>query len=275
MAHRYGTGTHALSRRLDGYRQRPGNWRLKALLLALRSDVDQRRLGHAWPGHDGERHAVARQLYDADAVTEGEVIQRDKYIKRALVNETVTELDVLWREEILDSVAAGARSRMIARAATTVTEMDAKKGTVPIPEHLPFAETTAEASSPASGPSPRAIDYTNVDYDCEKHEIAVAVSDELADQAQPDAIEANIRLGGQAVEQAINRQHAEFCIDNAAKDQGSVGNEATVQTVLEAAENVKDNDFDPVDVAVLHRTPGRRRTTAGHAVGRAGIVRTQ
>lgn len=259
--------THALRHRLRAFRRRPGNARLKGLLLALREGTDTRALGHAWPqhGHDGavvnlgtrteestREHNVARQLYGEGAITEGEVVPRDEYIKRALVAEAETELDVLWREEILDSVAAGARSRMIARDATTVTPMDAKKGTVPIPEHLPFADTTAEAASSPTGTEPRSVDYVNVDYDCEKHEIGLGVTDELADQSQPDAIETTIRLAGQAVEQAINRQHVTFCVDNAAQDQTVGANEANVQDVLEAAENVKDNDFDPANVAALH-----------------------
>jgi hypothetical protein len=175
-------------------------------------------------------------------------VPRDQYIKRALINETVSELDVLWREEILDTVEAGATTRRIARDATTVTPMNAKKGTIPIHDQIPFATTGAEGA----GNDGHGVSYTNVDYNTEKHSEEFALTDELIDEASPDALEAAIRFAGESVENAINRQHLTNIIDNANQSVTGVGNEASVQTVLEAMENVSDNDFDPANIAIMH-----------------------
>lgn len=259
------TSTHdGLARRLERYRQSDGNWRLKGLLLALRDDVDTRRLGEAWPRtqpqgprdvvylsrrhEDTQEHNVVRELYSQSDRVDEHTVSRDAYIARALANETHTELDVLWREELTATVAAGAASRKIARDATTVTEVDARRGDIPTKGTQPFASTGAEAANAEFDE----VNWQQTAYDCEKLERAFALTDELVDQANPDVLEETIRDAGAGVENAINRQHLINVVDNANQNQPVGGNEATVQDVLEATENVTDNDFDPVDVLVLH-----------------------
>lgn len=259
------SGTHQLRRRIEGFQRRPGNWRLKGLLLSLRESVDARQLGHAWPQREptyqrdlinlGTRdaetreHELARQQYGREPISAGEVVPTDEYIRRMLINESVSELDVLWRDEILASVEAGAATRRIARAATTVTPMDAKRGTIPVHEQIPFAETNAEAANATANPQ---VNFTPIDYVCEKHTQSFALTDELIDQANPDVLEASIRIAGEAVENAINRQHLVNVIDNAGQDHDVGANEASVQDVLEAMENVTDNDFDPANICIMH-----------------------
>lgn len=258
------TGVHALRRRLTAMQDQPGNWRLKGLFLAMDDSIPTYRLGQAWPrqqptkprsfvhlgarGEDDIEHGHARQLYDLDAIQAGEVVPRDEYISRMLVNDSLTELDVLWREEILASVEAGAATRTIAREASTVTPVDSRKGTVPIHEQLPFAKTGSEAAT-AHAPG---IDYTPVDYETEKHEQPFALSDELIDEATPDVLESAIRFAGVAVENAINRQQLVTLVDDATQDHTTNGNTVTVKDAFEAMENVTDNDFDPADTMIMH-----------------------
>lgn len=251
---------HTLGRRLDAYRRDGGNWRLKGLLLTLADGVSETAVGHAWPQTQpqGPRDYVHLGVRDADtqerALTRSEfdslsgAVPRDEYIQRMLIEETATELDVLWREELLDTVIRGAETRKIARDATTVTEMDAKKGDLPTPGHQQFANTGSEG---ASAPFDEG-DYSPTAYECELHEEAFAITDEQADHAQVDLIAREIERAGAAVENAINRQYLTNIIDNANQDHTVGANEVNVQDTLEAAENVTDNDFDPTDVLVMH-----------------------
>lgn len=254
----------ALHARLESMQRQGGNWRLRGLLLALSEQYRARDLGRAWPrqrprtDHDylhlGARHSdtyehgVARTLYDADAVREGETVPRDEYISRALASESHTELDVLWREELLETVQAGAATRKIARAATTVTEVNARKGDLTIPGQQPFADTSAEDAAGGFDEE----DYSQASYDCEKFTQGFAIEEELIEQAEVAQVERQIEAAGMAIENAINRQHAITVVDNANQDHDVGANEAVVQDVLEAMENVTDNDFDPANVLILH-----------------------
>lgn len=255
----------AVARRLQTWQRGAGNWRLKGLLLALADGgPSPATVAQAWPhsprqsprdyvhlgkrAADTDEGAVARELYDADAVRANEPVPRDEYISRALASDTTAELDVLWREELVATVIAGAATRKIARDATTVTEVGAKKGDFPAHAQQHFAATGAEGAEGRFNEE----DYVQVNYDCEGHESGFAISDELIDQAAVDQIERQIEAAGMAIENAINRQHLINVVDSAGQDHGSVGGDPTVQAVMEAAENVADNDFDPTNTLVMH-----------------------
>lgn len=258
------TGQSSLARKLEATRRQGGNWRLRGLLLALSDQYDAQTIGRAWPRTrpsttrdlvqlhrrhgDTHEHAVARTLYDNDAIRSGETVPRDEYISRALTADSYTELDVLWREELLETVQAGAATRKIARSATTVTEVNARKGDLTVPGQQPFAQPTSGSDSAPFDEE----NYSGVNYDCEKFEQGFAIEEELIDQAEVAQVERQIEAAGMAVENAINRQHLINIVDNANLNQGSVGTEATVQSILEAMENVADNDFDPANILILH-----------------------
>lgn len=250
--------------RLRDWQRSDGNWRLKALLYAVSDHADPQTVGRVWPRtrpqtdrdyvnlglrhDDTHEYNVVRELHDSDAIRHAEVVPRDQYIARALTSDAATELDVLWREEILDTVVAGAQSRQIARDTTNVQTVNAKKGDLAAHGQTKFARTNDEGASAAFDER----DYTAIPYDCEKFEMGFAIQEELIDQAEIDQIESEIAGAGAAVENSINRQYVTNAIDNAGNDHSSVGNEIAVQDILEAAEFPADSDFDPVDVAVIH-----------------------
>lgn len=258
------TQRHAVRSRLQEYRRQPGNWRLKGLLLAHFTDPET--VGEVWPidspeyqplvslasrhGDTAER-ALARSHFGEDAIQANEFIPRDQYYARMLVSGTTEELDVLWREEIVGTVQAGADIRRMARDAATVTPVDARKGTIPIDDQTPFANTGARGA----GAQFDEADYHPADYDCELHEQGFAVTDEQVDQNEVGQIEYEIRRAGEGVENAINRQFINELLDNATNydaDLSGSGNTDARDLVLKASEAAADNDFDPTDTAVIH-----------------------
>lgn len=258
------TTRHTTARKLTDWQRSGGNWRLKALLYAYSDHGDPHTVGRVWPRSrprtsrdyvnlalrhpDTHEHTVARTLHDADAVRHGEVVPRDQYISRALTSDAATELDVLWREELLATIQAGADAHRIARDTTTVTTVGAKKGDLTAHGQTSFAQPSDESASAGFNEE----SYLPIPYDCTKFEQGFAITEELIDQAEVDQIERQIQAAGTAVENAINRHYVTNCIDNAGNDHSSVGNEISVQDILEAAEFPADSDFDPADVAVIH-----------------------
>lgn len=250
-------------RKLHDYRRQPGNWRLRGLLLA--AFTDPATVGQAWPigprneqpmvalasrGADTNERALARSQYGIDAITENEHVPLDVYISRMLTTESATELDVLWRDAIVDSVQRGADIRRNARDAATVTPVEARKGTVPIDDSTPFARTGARSASASFNET----DYQGEDYDCETHDQGFAVTDAQVDQQEVGQIEWEIQRGGEAVENAINRQFINTLLDSGtAYDSDQANNAASIKHLLmKASETAADEDFDPTDTVYMH-----------------------
>lgn len=258
------TSRDAVARRLREYQRQPGNWRLKGLLMALFGD--SKAVGEAWPipsrkeqplvqlGSripDTNERALARSQYGQDAIRANEFVPRDEYVSRLLTAESATELDVLWREEIVETVQAGADIRRMARDASTVTPVEARKGTVPIDDQTPFARTGARSASASYDEA----NYKPQDYDCEEHSQAFGVTDEQVDQQEVGQIEYEIRRAGEAVENAINRQWINELLDNATDydaDLSGSGNTDVRDLLMKASETAADEDFDPTDTLVMH-----------------------
>lgn len=271
----------SIRRQLRSFLREPGNWRFKALLLA--EDTNSRAVGEAWPVNPAERRhlqaaaegptpaleagyslahrpdsrelSAARDVFDKDGAYRdlqyGTGLDRDQYISRMLINESPTELDVLWREELTETVVMGAAPRKVARDAAAVDQVDAKKGDLPTEGTEPYASTGAEGGSAEFD----GVDYHQTAYEAEKHEHAFALSDELIDQSRPDAIEQHIRKAGRAIENAINRQFINELIDNATDYDANLSGSGSTDLrdlLLKASEAAADNDFDPTDTVVGH-----------------------
>lgn len=260
-------------RKLRSYqRQEEGNWRLKGLLLAAFEGSDA--VGEAWPTNDrylseaqkanphtrmegntvvpgrrgGKERALARSEF-SDRELDSEV-HRDKYVKRMLLGESESELDTLWREELLDTVIMGAQPRQIARDAATVINVDSRRGDIPRGSAHVYAGSVAEgAEIPTDEES-----FDTVPYRCDKFGQGFAVTDELVDMAQPDVIERNIRFTGASVENAINREWLTSVVDeanNTADVDVAGGNSLDVGAINGAISEVEARDFT-VDSMVMH-----------------------
>lgn len=261
-------------RQLRRYQQQDrGNWRLKGLLLAAFEDADT--VAEAWPTTDrylseshrnnprramegnyvvpkyrgGKEMSLARSEFSDREMDDK--IQRDKYIKRMLLGESESELDTLWREELMDTVIEGARPRQIARESATVINVDARRGDIPRGQAQTYADSVAEGAEIPTDEE----NFDTVPYNTEKLAQGFGVTDELVDLAQPDVIERNVRFAGAAVENSINRQWLTSLVDDAGNSVDvnyAGGNTLGVDDVNAAATEVELDDFGPVDSLVMH-----------------------
>lgn len=182
---------------------------------------------------------------------QGTGLDRDTYISRMLVDGSVGNLDVTWREELTETIMLGANVQQVARAAATETPVETKTGTVPTQDETPFASKVAEgAEAPADEQ-----DYKATDYTCEKWMQRFEITDELVDSASPALLEEQIARGGRGVENRINREFINTLLDNASDhdaDLSGSGNSDIKNLLLEPSELVADNDFDPTNVLIMH-----------------------
>jgi len=199
------------------------------------------------PGDAKERH-LAESHFDEEELETG--VDKDRYLKRMLLNESVTELDVVFREELLDTVIQGAQPFQIARDAANVTNVNTRLGDIPRGSRQLYAPKVAEGAE-----IPRDEEnFDTVQFECDKHGLGFEVSDTLIDQAIVDLIERQVAFTGAAVENALNRKFLNNLIDNAPTDNrvDTGGSAATVSDVNQAAEQVELDDFGPVDSLVYH-----------------------
>lgn len=250
--------------------QKRGNWRLKGLLLAALDSKDA--VAEAWPTNDrylskghrdnprramedntvvpkhrgGKEQSVARSEF-SERELDGEV-QRDKYIKRMLLTASETELDTLWREELLDTVIEGAAPRQIARESAAVFNVDSRRGDIPRGQSQTYAGAIAEGAEIPTDEE----NFDTVAYDCVKHGQGFGVTDEMIRHAQVDVIERNVRFSGAAVENALNRTWLNELVDNAGQEHDTGGANQDVTMVNQAIEQVELQDFGPVDSLVMH-----------------------
>jgi len=260
-------------RKLKRMMGRDGNWRFKGLMLAAIEGENQ--VGEAWPSAadrkyladkhkdtdrdldalhkppEGtkERHLAESEFGEKELEDGG--VRKDEFIKRALLNESITELDVLFREELLDTVAEGARPFQVAREAAQVIDVDNRKGDIPRAGDQTYAPAVAEG-----GEIPMDEEqFDTVSFDCVKHGQGFQITDELIDQGLVDVIEWNVQRAGRAVENAINREFLVELVDQGDSSSDRVdtgGSAATVSDVNAAAANVELNDFGPANALVHH-----------------------
>lgn len=278
---------HHAKRQLRSYMKKEGNWRFKGLMLAAFEGGES--VGAAWPTDPGtkERHmahgnpelrsdggvtalgagaspqetyspavagetrelSAARSHYDEKELSQG--VDKDKYIKRMLIDESHEALDVLWREELLNTVIAGAEPRQIARDASQTINVNTRKGDIPRGSAQVYADTVAEGAKIPMD----AENFDTVPFDCRKYAHGFGVTDELIDMANPDVIERNVRFTGAAIENAINRLWLTELVDNAAHTQNidhAGGGTTDVSDINAAVGQIENTDFGPADSLVMH-----------------------
>lgn len=262
------------------------NWRLAGLYLAhpdVPSGFTERDVSKAWPVHKSDYRQLGatqrndplgapekqyslseeseeyRRLSDAanqagdwdDGPFGNKIIHSDRAIKRALAFEdSIANLDVLFREELEDTVIQGARKNQIARDAANVMSVDRAKGDhIRAPDDQ-FAPLVAEGSAIPDD----AGEHTTVSWDAVKFGQGAAATDELIQQGQVDVIARNVEWLGRAAENRINRIWLNELVDNAGETvDASTEDNRGVAAINEAIHQVSLNDFE-ANTAAMHPT---------------------
>jgi hypothetical protein len=258
------------------------NWRLPAMMLAhpiVPSGLDEADVGKAWPTHKSdyrmlgidssnevaapdkqysfdEESRAFRQLSDAanqsdfdDGPFGEKIIHSDKAIKRALAFEdSIANLDTLFREEIIETVIEGARKEQIARDAATVINVDRQRGDHPRGPDDEFAPKVSEGAAIED----KAGDHDTVEWNTTKFGRGMAATDELLNQSLVDVIAQNMEHLGRQAENALNRQFITALVEDAnASVDASAENNRGVAAINEGIKEVELNDFMP-DSVVQH-----------------------
>jgi len=259
------------------------NWRLAGLYLAhpeIPSGISERDLAKAWPTHKSDYRMLGadareseitapdkqyvlsedsrtyRQLSDAanqsdfdDGPFGDKIIHSDRAIKRALAFEdSIANLDTLFRKEIRETVIEGARKQQIARDASTVINVDRQRGDHPRGPDDEFAPKVAEGAAITDD----AGEHDTVEWSTDKHGIGMAATEGLLGQSLVDVIAQNIEYLGRQCENAINRGFLNELVDNAgATVDASAEDNRGVAAINAGIAEVELNDFMP-DSVVQH-----------------------
>jgi len=266
-------------RKLHSHGQQ-GNWRFKGMLLAaLDPQVSADDMAKAWPTNSSDyaflseaqkrdrRLAPERKLrLDEDSdeyrqlsqvtkesdfkqLSDGtQGLHLDRGIKRMLFSaDTYTEVDTLWREQLLDTVIMGAEPRKIARDATTVINVETRAGDHPRGSDQIFADEVSEGGQIRDDRE----DYDTVQWNCTKIAQGANVTEEMVDHALVDLIERHVSWLGAAVENTMNRIFLNGLVDNANNDFDTGGSDQGVPSLNGAITQVEVDNFMP-DTAVGH-----------------------
>ena len=237
----------------SAYRFLAANDRYDAETEANRSIVaepgdDQYRLLKDFAGEDGQPKTLGaskpKELEGGKALGSG----TDDYIKRTLFSaSTFEEVDTLFREQLLETVMAGAERRKIARDAANVINATTRRGDVPVAQDEGFARATAEGAEIRDDRE----SYTTVPFDTTKYATGARITDEMVDHAMVDLIERQISFVGAKVENAINREWLTTLVDDAGNNFDTSGSDQGVPAINGAYGEVDDDDFIP-DTFVTH-----------------------
>lgn len=265
---------------LSKFARGDANWRLASLYLAhpeVPSGYSESEVAKAWPTHESdyrmlgvdsrggvsapdkqysvtEESSEFRQLSevtnksDWDSGPFGEkIIHSDRAIKRALAFEdSIANLDVLFRQEIQETVIEGARQSQIARDAASVINVDRSKGDHPRGPDDAFAPSVAEGAAIPDDAGENQV----VSWDTEKHGQGARATEELLNQALVDVIARNIEHLGRACENAINRIWLTELVDNAGETvDTSLEDNRGIAAINEAIHRVELNNYQPDTVA--------------------------
>ena len=172
----------------------------------------------------------------------------DDAIPRMLFSaSTFEEVNTLFREQLLETVMAGAERRKIARDAANVINAETRRGDVPVGEDETFAPPVGEGSEIRDDRE----DYDTIEFNTTKYAQGARITDELVDHAMVDVIERQIEYVGAAVENAINREWLNTLVDNASNNFDTGGSDQGVPAINGAYGEVDDDDFIP-DSFVTH-----------------------
>lgn len=175
-------------------------------------DDDMKRLGA--PGGATPYRQLSKVTKESDwqdGPFNEKAIHADRAISRALAFEdSVANLDVLFRKELFDTVIEGARKAEIARDAVTQFPVDRQKGDHPRGSDTRFAPQVAEGAAIED----RSEDHDTVEWSTDKFGEGAAATDELIEQSQVSVIERNIEFIGHTVEMTNNRLWLNTLLDD-------------------------------------------------------------
>jgi hypothetical protein len=193
--------------------------------------------------------AVEESAFDSEGPFESQTIHTDRAIKRALAFEdSVANLDTLFREEILETVITGARKQQIARDAATVVNVDRQRGDHPRGPDDAFAPEIAEGAAIPDD----AGEHDTVEWSTDKHGRGMAATEELLNQSLVDVLAQNMEYLGRQCENAINRAYVTELVENAgATVDSSAEDNRGVASINAGIEEVSLADFMP-DSVVQH-----------------------
>lgn len=261
-----------------------GNWRFKGLLLAaLPNQVTQKDVARAWPTKPGEyrflqqnpkydpTRASKEQLavemesddhrflseYAGDALTEDEThelatAQVDNAIKHALfAAATPEELDTLFRDQLADVVADGARRRQVARDASFIFNSDTRNGDLPTGQDGEYNYESGSGGIAEGGIiQDDREDFGTVAFSCKKIGVGARITDEMVDHSMIDIIERQIEWVGRVTENDLNRIWINELVDNATAS-STTGTDKGLPALNGGITEVDKNDYTP-DSFVSH-----------------------
>lgn len=280
---------------LRSWMERPGNWRLKGMLSAAlpESSYTHEEMGEAFYslaqqpevkehhlsqrpserkppavrekirplsyGGDYAETSHARSLAKNDSKISKKELQNgvdlDKYMGRMLLNESTSEKDVLWREQLLDTIVMGAEEAKVARDAATVLEVNTKKGDHPVRADEIFAGKVAEGA----GIPFDEIDFSQQSWNATKFGLGAYITEEVIDHAMVDLIDQNLRWLGAATENALNRVFMNALVDGPDSSNDVETNAGTtapfgtdLDQLLEARNNIIGGNWPAPDTIVMH-----------------------
>lgn len=207
----------------------------------------------------GVARTLARDKYSKDddrkAFLAGEkTMDLDEYIQRALLQDSPTHLDTLFRKELGTTFVMGAQPRKIFRDAANVRRVNRQQGDLPRESSQPYAPILGHSDEIPTG----AQGFDTVKFDCSRVALGFEISDPLMNQSEPDVFASLVEGVGGAVENTINRIAIVEAIDQADSDNDAdadIGgsNELTaVQALNAAVTNVDLNDFGEPNSVVVH-----------------------
>ena len=166
----------------------------------------------------------------------------DDVIKRTLfAGSTPEEVDTLFRDQLVETVMAGAERRKIARDAANVINADTPRGDVPVGQDEVFAPSLAQGSEIRDDRE----NYDTVRFDTTKHGQGARITDELIDTAMVDIIERQMQFVGAAVENSINRTWLNTIVDDASNNFTADSDARGVPALNGAYGEVDGDDFEP------------------------------
>lgn len=181
----------------------------------------------------------AKHLEDHGDVVEARL---DDAIPRMLfASADPEEVDVLFREQLLETVQEGREFSKVARDASDVINPTTRKGDMTIASDEQFAPPMAQGTEIRDD----AESHTTVSWNCTKHGEGARVTDETMDQAMVDIIERNIQFLGASVENAINREWLRTLVDDANNNHDTAGSDQGYLALNSAVTEVDKAGFTP------------------------------
>jgi len=176
-------------------------------------------------------------------------VEHDGKIVRArelLLTETVEGTNLI-QTEVYKTVLEGANQATCFREALPVVKMKSNSFDWPIGESGYYAVRTPEGAE-----IPRRVqDYSKRTFTAYKEATRPEITKEMIEDCLFDVVEAEVRKGGKAIENKLNRDVLTTLLDNAGNEHDTAGSNQGVKAVAAAIGLNKASDFG-ADVIVMH-----------------------